>query len=207
VDFEIISAGLKNGWSAFKKNAVAYIVGLIIVAFGSCLVVTVAPLFYGLYYMAIKGSRGDKVEIKDVFCGFKSIDVFIRSWVFWIIYFIVLIIIGATSLIFENSSVFAQVGPLLSVLLSLIWGLIAFFSIYIYIMTPSENVIYAYKEGFNIVKDNLLMAFVAYVVYTIVAVIGSFFAVVGLLVTVPIALVFAVAIMKALKPDIKDESE
>lgn len=204
MDFDIITNALKKAWGDFTGNAVALIVGLLIAVIGSILIVTIAPLFYGLYYMIIKATRGEKVEIKDVFYGFKSLSVFIRSWIYWLVYIVVAIVIGIiTSLLVSISPVLSIIGTLLT----FIWGLIALYSIYVYIMTPSENALYAYKEGFNIFKENLLMTLVVYIIYYILVLVGAILLVVGLLVTVPIALCFIGNVLKAIKPELKDGSD
>ncbi|MCL2549885.1 MAG: hypothetical protein FWE78_02990 [Methanimicrococcus sp.] len=199
MNFVVISAGLKNGWEAFKNNIVAYVVGCLIAFIGSILIVTFAPLMYGIYHMAVKGSRGEKVEIGDVLIGFKSVNAFIRSWIYWIVYLIALIIIGIiTFLLTKIASVLSIIGTLLG----LIWALIAFFSIYIYVMSPSKNAIDTYKEGFNVLKNNLLMTLVTYVVYCILCFIGLILCGIGILITFPIAIVFTATVLKALKPGI-----
>jgi mannitol-specific phosphotransferase system IIBC component len=72
MNFDLITTNLKKGFDAFVANIAAYIIGFLIAVFGSILIVTIAPLFYGFYYMCVKGTRGDKIEIKDVFYGFSS---------------------------------------------------------------------------------------------------------------------------------------
>jgi len=205
MDFAIISAGLKNGWEAFKNNAVAYIVGLLIliVALFLCVlvipIVLIAPLMYGLYYMAVKGSRGEKVEIGDIFIGLKSVNAFIRCWMYWIVYFIVVILLSIITGILTNIT---PVLSLIGTLLTLIWALIAFFSIYIYVMSPDKNAIAAYKEGFNVLKDNLLMTLVTYIIYAVLCFIGFLLLGIGIFITFPIALVFTATVLKVLKPEL-----
>lgn len=204
MDFDIIVNSLKKAWGDFTSNAVALIVGLLIAVIGSILIVTIAPLFYGLYSMILKATRGEKVEIKDVFCGFKSFSVFIRSWIYYLVYLVVAFVIGIIT------GILVSVSPALTIigsLLTFIWGLVTLFAIYVYIMTPSENAIYAYKEGFNIFKENLLMTLVTYIVMYILVVIGAILLLVGLLVTVPIALLFVAYVLKAMKPELRDGSE
>jgi len=211
MDFAIISAGLKNGWETFKNNAVAYIVGLLILIVAAVLcilvipIVLIAPLMYGYYYMVVKGSRGEKVEIGDMFIAFKSVSAFIRSWIYWIVYFVVLLIIGVIAYLI-SSLVSVMLGSLIQSLLTLIWALIAFFSIYVYIMSPSKNAIDAYKEGLSILKSNLLMTIVTYIVYCVLCFIGFLLIGFGIFVTFPIALVFTVSVLKVLRPDIRDEA-
>ncbi|WNY27919.1 hypothetical protein MmiEs2_00980 [Methanimicrococcus stummii] len=199
MDFDILTSGLKNGWDAFKNNIVAYVLGLLIAVIGSILIVTIAPLVYGLSYMAVKGARGEKVEITDIFYGFKSVSAFIRSWMYYIVYVVVIIIIAVITYLLTMVSPFLSI---IGTLLSVIWALVTFYSMYIYVMTPSENAVYAYKEGFNVLKENLIMTILAYIVVYLLAVIGAILLGIGLLVTIPIAFVFTVSVLKALKPGI-----
>jgi hypothetical protein len=67
---------LKDSWEIFKNNLVAYIIGALITIFGSIIVITSAPLAYGLTYMAVKGARGETVEIGDVFLDSNLISLY-----------------------------------------------------------------------------------------------------------------------------------
>lgn len=73
---------IKQGFETFKNNVIAYMLGTLIAMLGSMLIVTAPPLIFGLYFMAVKGSQGHKVEVVDVFNGFNY---FIKSWTFYII--------------------------------------------------------------------------------------------------------------------------
>lgn len=231
MDFDIITSGLKKGWEVWKNNAVAYVVGIILMVIVAVIVVAVAallggasvataiqtgstaglgmavvgllislvvsililmPLGFGVTYMAIKGSRGEKVEIKDIFYSFHK-GVYVRMLIFGIVYAIIFGILGMI--------------PIIGGLLVLIIEFLLFFAIYIYIMTPSENIVYAFKESFNVVKDNLLLVLVAYIVYILLIAIGALLLGIGLLVTMPIALIFVTSVLKTLKPELRDGSE
>ncbi|MCL2862746.1 MAG: hypothetical protein FWE54_01415 [Methanimicrococcus sp.] len=195
MDFAIISAALKNGWDAFKNNAVAFIVGLLITIVGSIFIIPMAPLFYGLYSMAVKGASGEKVSIGDIFIGFKSVSAFIRSWIYWIIYIIIIIIISIISSILGSIH---WVLAIIASLLSIIWGLVAFFSIYIYV-SSDVGAISAFKESFNVLKNNLLMTILTYIVYAVLCIIGFILLGIGIFITFPIAMVFTATVLKTLK--------
>lgn len=73
---------LNASWQVFRKHWVSYLIATGIATIGSIFIITAPPLTFGLYYMAIKGLKGDDVEIADVFKGFNYLIV---SWTFFII--------------------------------------------------------------------------------------------------------------------------
>ncbi len=77
-----VEDALKDSWEVFKKGYVAYIIGAGIAVLGSIFIITAAPLLFGLYRMAIKGLKGEEVEIADVLWGFGR---FLRSWALLIV--------------------------------------------------------------------------------------------------------------------------
>ena len=210
MDYDVITEGVKKAFDTFVQNIVAYIVGVLIAIIGSIFIITIAPLFYGLYYMAIKGARGEQVEIKDVFYGFSSIGVIIRSWIGFlvvglisaIIGFIVGFIIGfILGLVIVAVPSLALMVSLLSMIVSLIVSIIIqiflFYTMYIYIMTPSENILYALKESVDIGKSNILMVFLTILISGILSI---------FIITMPLGSLFAVYVLKELKPELKDGS-
>lgn len=100
---------LYRSWDVFKENIVAFIVGALIAVIGSILIITIAPLFYGLTHMAVKGIKGEKVEINDVFEGFNH---FVRSWVF---------VLASSILVFIGYLLLVIPGIVLSIML--VYGL------------------------------------------------------------------------------------
>lgn len=84
-----------EGFNHFKNQFVAIIVGTLIAVIGSIFIITAPPLFFGIYYMALKIIGGEEVKMNDVFKGF---DYFITSWAMLIIGAI-LVLIGFVFLI------------------------------------------------------------------------------------------------------------
>lgn len=143
---------LKNTWYVFRDNFVALIVGAIVAVIGSILIVTIAPLFYGLTYMTLKGIKGEKVEINDIFEGFHH---FFRSWVFAII---------AGVLLFVGYMAFIIPGVILSILLIYALPLL---------VIKGYGGIDAIRESINFSRDNLADSLVLFVIGVFINFVGG----------------------------------
>ncbi len=86
---------LSESFDFYKKQAVVLIVATVIAAVGCIFIITIAPLFFGIYYMALKIINGKEIEIKDVFKGF---DYFFVSWAL-VILTAVAVMLGLVALI------------------------------------------------------------------------------------------------------------
>ena len=143
---------LNNSWNIFKNNIVAYIIGTLIAVIGSIFIITIAPLVYGLTYMAVRGIKGETVEINDVFEGFNN---FIRSWVF-VIAAAILIMIGYIFLVIP--------GIILSILLIYALPLL---------VLKDYGGIDAIKESINIGKENFKDTLILFVIIVVLNAIGG----------------------------------
>ena len=255
MDFNGITDGLKKGFDVWKENAVAYIIGCIIVglsffvavaglgfsifstfvislilsivamstgstaaAIGSIavsaiialvfrllvilfLILVSVPLGFGLINMAIKGARGDKVEIKDIFYSFTSLKVYKRNVTFAFAIFIPFIVLAIISIIIPLIPIVGFVLmlfiPIAFIIIVILLPFLLIFSAHIYIMKPSENVMYAISENLNIVKANFVMVFVLILICGLVGSIPF---------VSPVSLIAVTFILKELKPDLRDES-
>ncbi|MCD4806289.1 MAG: glycerophosphoryl diester phosphodiesterase membrane domain-containing protein [Methanococcoides sp.] len=168
MDYEDI---FSRSWNAFKGNVAAFIVATIIVVFGSIFIVTIAPLFYGLTYMAVKGLRGEKVEINDVFEGFNR---FVKSWVLLLVS-VILIGIGYMLLILP--------GIILSILLIYSFPLL---------VIKDYGAMDAIKESIDISKQNFVDSLVLFIIVAIISTIGGV-TYLGTFVTTPIITLALVA--------------
>ena len=143
---------MTDSWNIFKNNIVAYIIGALIAVIGSIFIITIAPLFYGLTYMAVRGIKGETVEINDVFEGFNN---FIRSWVF-VIAAVILLMIGYFFLIIP--------GIILSILL--------IYALPLLVMRDYGGTD-AIKESINIGKENFADTLVLFVIIIVLNAIGD----------------------------------
>ncbi|MBD3388026.1 MAG: hypothetical protein GF416_03165 [Candidatus Altiarchaeales archaeon] len=85
---ELLEETLSESFELYRRNFIALVLATLAASVLSIFIVTVAPLFFGLYVMAVKALKGRKPLTGDVFKGF---DYFILSWVLFII-------VGAMSL-------------------------------------------------------------------------------------------------------------
>jgi uncharacterized membrane protein len=162
---------LKDSWNFQKDNIVTYAVATLIAFVGMILIVTIAPLFYGLVHIAVKGARSQPVEINDVFEGFRNGN-FVRSWIYMIIY---LVVVGIAS---EIASI-----------LGTIVGIIFIFGMPLLVIKGYSGVD-AVKETFELVKSNPVESLVLYIIMAVLYIIGAVALVVGLLITVPLFQIF-----------------
>lgn len=149
---------LKNSWDIFQKNLVAYIIGALITIFGSIILITSAPLAYGLAHMAAKGARGETVEIADVFAGFKP-DKFIQSWVLFLIIMIP-IFIGFLLLIIPG------------IIIAIAFGIIFLYALPLMVVKDA-GAVDSLKESLEIAKANPQDTIILVVVVMILNAIGS----------------------------------
>lgn len=168
MDYEDI---FSRSWNAFKDNVAAFIIATIIVVFGSIFIVTIAPLFYGLTYMAVKGLRGEKVEVNDVFEGFNR---FVKSWVLLLV-----------------SVILIGIGYMLLVLPGLILSILLIYSLPLLVI-KDYGAMDAIKESIDISKQNFLDSLVLLIIVAIISAIGGI-TYIGSLVTTPIITLALVA--------------
>ncbi|MCD4806632.1 MAG: hypothetical protein K8R13_03525 [Methanococcoides sp.] len=168
MDYEI---GLKNSWNVVKDNLVTFIIGLLIAALGSILIVTIAPLAYGFTSMAVKGARGEQIEIADVFVGFNKDD-FIRSWTFMLIYIVIAAILG-------------QIASILSTIV----GILFMFTMPLLVIKGYSG-IEGITKSIEIIKTVPVESIIVYAIMLVLNMIGALLLGIGLLVTVPISTVF-----------------
>ncbi|MBP2031021.1 putative membrane protein [Methanohalophilus levihalophilus] len=169
-------------WNVFRKDFVTYIIATLIVSVGSILVITAPPLFYGIYYMVLKGIRGEEIEIKDVFEGFNY---FVKSWVFAIVAVILL-----------------AIGFMLLFIPGLVLMVLLIYALPLLVIRDYGGVD-AIKESIEIGRANFVDTLILAIVIWIISAIGGY-VVVGFLITLPIvAIAETIATMRMLeaRPD------
>ncbi|WNY24519.1 hypothetical protein [Methanolapillus millepedarum] len=168
--------------------------GAVLILIGLVGVVFLPPVSYGVYYMCLKGLRGEKVEVKDIMYGFKSTNTFFRGWIYFIIFYALFIVLSVISLFL---GFIPFLGGLISFIIHLIIHTVLFFSFYIYVMTPKENVIYALQESVKIAKNHFIMTFVTMILAGLFCI---------LIVTIPFGIAFGAEMLKKIVPTIRDGS-
>ena len=82
-----------EGWKLYKRQPVTFFLASFIAAFiciPPAFLFFAAPLYAGLYYMALKSMRGEKPRIRDIFKGFHRYWGALFLWWLFLIAFIVL---------------------------------------------------------------------------------------------------------------------
>ncbi len=157
-----------EAFEAYKRNIVAFILGILVFGFGSILVVTMPPLLFGLYYMGLKAGRGEKVGVKDIFKGF---DYFAASWVL---------------LLAQAAAVF--VGFILLVIPGLWLIVVTQYAIPL-ALVENQGGISALKRSVGIGKRNFLFTAKLFMVVLIVEVAGMLIPYIGGLLAMPYAII------------------
>ncbi|AEH61307.1 conserved hypothetical protein [Methanosalsum zhilinae DSM 4017] len=144
---------LRNAWNVYKNNFITYILAAIITIFGSIIIITIAPLFYGLTYMALKGVRGEVPEVRDVFEGFNH---FIRSWIYMIIAGIMLI-----------------VGYMLLIIPGIILSILLLYSLPLLVIR-GYSAIDAIKESIALARANFIDTLIIFAVLAVLNIFASY---------------------------------
>jgi len=109
-------------------------------------------LSYGLTYMAVRGIKGETVEINDVFEGFNY---FIRSWVFVI-----------------AAGILLMIGYIFLVIPGIILSILLIYALPLLVLRDYGG-IDAIKESINIGKDNFTDTLILFVIIVVLNAIGG----------------------------------
>ncbi|WP_214044317.1 glycerophosphodiester phosphodiesterase [Methanomethylovorans sp.] len=179
---------LKNTWNIFQKDLVTYIIGALITIFGSIILITSAPLAYGLAHMAAKGTRGEKIEVTDVFAGFK-LDKFIQSWLLFLIIMIP-IFIGFLLLVIPG------------IIISIAFAIIFLYALPLMVVNGT-GAVDSLKESLEMAKTNPQDTIILVVLVMVLNAIGSAIWI-GTILTMPftmLMLILALPMVTGAKPE------
>ncbi|WP_367344529.1 glycerophosphodiester phosphodiesterase [Methanomethylovorans sp.] len=159
---------LRDSWEIFQKNIVAFIIGTLIAIIGSILIVTIAPLFYGVTYMAAKAIKGETVEIGDVFAGFKVPGAFVQSWVVGIIYLVLMV---------AGSMLLGRIGGIV--------GILMIYALPLLVIRGYKGAD-ALRENFELIQKYPADTVIVFLVFFALNLIGSLI-MIGALITIPLS--------------------
>ncbi len=163
-----IGENLKLGWNTFTSNAVALIVGMLLVAVvgGFSLGICLPPMLLGYNQMVLRATEGESVEIGDVFGGFKN---FLPAF---ILYLLMGVSIG--------------IGMMLFVIPGIILAFMFIWAPWILAQEPTMSPIDCLKASVEAVKGDIGGNAVFVLVFMVLSAAGNFVPFGGLL-TSPVA--------------------
>lgn len=216
---------LKDSWEIFQKNMVPFIIATLIFFIASMLriipiigwfaILLIPPLLYGLTFMAVKGKKGETVEINDFFVGLKSNE-FIQSLIVCGL-LIITTLIGIFSYALAIMSGVLDIGSFVIIALMSILGIISFILgiiqslLLIYAMPllviREYKGIDAIKEAIELLKANTVNSIILAIILFILNVIGFLLLIVGSFVTIPISIIACVIVVQTLVKNLPDNQQ
>ena len=162
-----IGGALKLAWDAFTKNAVALIVGALLMGIisGVSLGLCVGPMAVGYARLCLKAARGQQAEIGDLFSGFSDF--------------------GPAFLMMLIAAIAVGIGMILCVLPGVIIGFALSWAPYL-MADGDSDAMSCLKRSWEFSKANLGSVIVFLIVAGIVGGIGGVIGGIGQLVTMPI---------------------
>ena len=159
----MIEDSILKSFNLFKKQYVAFIIGMIVALIGMIFIITIPPLIFGMYYMCVQVLKGKTIQFTDVFKGF---DYFFRSWG------LILLAILAIA-----------VGLIFLVIPGLFLIIVFQYAISVAII-ENKGPIEALRRSFQIGKENFIFSIVLLIFVSIIESIGGLTRI-GLLLTIP----------------------
>ncbi len=101
-----MESAFKNGWQIFKDNFITLTIAFFVLSLFSLTVILAPAMFAGFTYMLLRASRGEAIEIGDVFHGFSD---FGRYFVGGLLY-VGVVLLGVLCF---GIGIFASIGVLL----------------------------------------------------------------------------------------------
>ena len=181
------SEWIQQGWELYKANIVVWIVAslLTIVISLATLGILSGPMMAGLAWMALMlvDQKEPKPQIGDVFRGF---DYFLQSFLFFLVWGVIMLVISAISLI-------PCIGSLVVIAVSLVLHTILMFGLFL-IVDRKMEFWPASMLSLNVVKPNFFPFLGLLVVAVLIGHIGVIACGIGIIVTMPLTVcILAVA--------------
>ena len=178
---------IQQGWELYKANIGVWIVAslLAIVISGATLGILSGPMMAGLAWMALVlvDRKEPKPQIGDVFKGF---DYFLQSFLFCLVWGIIMLAISFVSFI-------PCIGPLVFIVVSIALHTALMFGLFL-IVDKKMEFWPASMLSLNVVKPNFFPFLGLLVVAMLIGHIGAIACGIGVIVTMPIAVcILAVA--------------
>lgn len=170
------------GFAVFKRNPLTHIISTLLVSFvgGATMGVLTGPMMVGYMRMIEKEVQGGKAEVGEIFQGF---DDFVPALVAILI-----------------SGLVASIGFFFCFLPGLL--VVALIPTSVYLVACGEkDGTEAFKKAWVVVKENLLSACLCMLVLSFVGSVGSLLCGVGILLTMPIAMIGMQVMAKQLVDD------
>ncbi|MFH1475995.1 MAG: hypothetical protein ABIH24_00675 [Verrucomicrobiota bacterium] len=181
------SEWIQQGWELYKDNIGIWIVAslLAIVISGATLGILSGPMMAGLAWMALAlvDRKEPKPQMGDVFRGF---DYFLQSFLFFLVWGIILLAVSAVSLI-------PCIGTLVVIAVSIVLHTALMFGLFL-IVDKKMEFWPASLLSLNVVKPNFFPFLGLLVVAMLIGHVGAIACGIGVIVTMPIAVcILAVA--------------
>ena len=178
---------IQQGWELYKANIGVWIVAslLAIVISVATLGILSGPMMAGLAWMALVlvDRKEPKPQMGDVFKGF---DYFLQSFLFCLVWGIIMLAISVVSLI-------PCIGPLVVIVFSIVLHTVLMFGLFL-IVDKKMEFWPASMLSLNVVKPNFFPFLGLLVVAGLIGQVGAIACGIGVIVTMPIAVcILAVA--------------
>ena len=160
---DMIKGVFAKSYKLFSQQFVVFIVASLLALFGMIFIITIPPLFFSIYYMAVQLSKGKTLQISDVWKGFGY---FWTSWGMFIVAF-VLVVLGLVLLVIPG--LFLMVVFQYAIALAILEG---------------KGAINALKRSYAIGKQNLVFSIALFILILLIETIGGWTRI-GVLITIP----------------------
>jgi hypothetical protein len=180
---------LSEGWQIYRQEPFTFSVAALLTFLLSLVTLTflTGPLLAGFYHMVFKSMRGEKPAVGDLF---KGMDRFWPAVFAWVIFAVIMSVLGGPSYTFtaDHASATSPILGLLSLALMPLVSAIYFF-VYPLIMERQRDTATALDEAARVVfPKNIVMFWVCGLIFHILGLAGLLGCGIGVLITTPFVL-------------------